>query len=137
MLKDDTAPTHVQVELSGCAPDDAHAVFAALRASFASDRAPDDVPQGTPGPGPTVWAATFDTARTGRRAAPARLAAPVTADVQGGYRAVDTLRATLCDAFAVRVVGMAAGDQENEVQLRLDNRTARDDRGEGTGGHVR
>ncbi|WP_037914706.1 hypothetical protein [Actinacidiphila yeochonensis] len=109
----------VAVVLDGCPTDDARAVLDALRASFtaSSGDSPHDVEEDT-----TVWTATFDVSRTIGLAGPARLSAPVTVTAQGGYRAVDRLREGLAEAFAVRVVGTASGDQEQEAQLRLDNR---------------
>jgi hypothetical protein len=112
----------VAVVLDGCAREDAVVVLAALQASFPSDRAEDDEPADAEGGRPTVWAATFDVSRTLGLAGPARLSEPVTVTAQGGYRAVDRLREGLAEAFAVRVVGTAAGDQEQEARLRLDNR---------------
>lgn len=114
--------TEVLVELSGCAEGDAHTVFEALRASFPCDRAAHEVPHEASRTRPTIWAATIDVHGTQGAVTPGRLGAPVTVDVQGGYHAVDRLRETLTSAFAVRVVGTASGDQENEVQLRLENR---------------
>ncbi|MCB5906664.1 hypothetical protein [Streptomyces pinistramenti] len=110
------------VELTECATQDAHSVFSALRTSFACDRAPDDVPQNVAGVGPTVWTATFDVTDLRGTAEPRRLTEPVTVSLQGGYWAVARLRDSLAPAFAVRVMGTAAGDQEQEVQLRLENR---------------
>lgn len=114
------ADTEVTVELSGCEAEDAHAVFGALRTVFASDRAPDDRPEEVAGARPTVWSSTFDVSEVREKAAPTRLTRPVTADVQGGYRAVAKLQEELGGAFAVEVLGTAAGDQEQEAQLRLD-----------------
>ncbi len=115
-------PDEVLVEVVGCATQDAHAVFSALRESFASDRAADDVPTEINGASATVWTATVDVTDLHGQAAPRRLTAPVTVDLQGGYWAVNRIRESLTHAFAVRVVGTAAGDQEEEVQLRLENR---------------
>lgn len=110
------------MELEGCATQDAHAVFSALRTSFASDRAADDVPEELAGPGATVWTTTFDVSELKAAAEPQRLAAPVTVSLQGGYWAVDRLCQALAPAFTVHVLGMAAGDQEKEVELRLESR---------------
>jgi hypothetical protein len=113
----------VAVVLDGCAKEDADVVLAALQASFPSDRDTGDKPaDADEGDRPTVWTATFDVSRTLGLAGPARLSEPVTVTAQGGYRAVDRLREGLAEAFAVRVVGTAAGDQEQEARLRLDNR---------------
>jgi hypothetical protein len=48
----------------------------------------------------------------------------VTATFQGGYWAVDRLRAGLDSVFTVEDVGSTSGDQEQEVQLRLVPRQA-------------
>ncbi|MEV0323766.1 hypothetical protein ACIBKX_08825 [Streptomyces sp. NPDC050658] len=117
------ASADVVVELAGCATQDAHAVFSALRASFSSDRAADDVPEEVTGPGATVWTATFDVNELKAAAEPRRLTAPVTVSLQGGYWAVDQLCKALAPAFTVDVLGMAAGDQEKEVELRLESRS--------------
>lgn len=114
--------TDVTVELSGCEAEDAQAVFGALRTAFASDRASDDRPQEVTGARPTVWSATFDVSEIREKAGPTRLIRPVTADIQGGYWAVARLQESLTGAFAVEVLGTAAGDQEQEAQLRLDTR---------------
>lgn len=111
----------VVVTLDGCAKEDARVVLATLHASFPSDRAPDDDPADAEGGAHTVWSATFDVSTTLGLAGPARLSEPVTVTAQGGYRAVDRLREGLAEAFAVRVIGTASGDQEQEAQLRLDN----------------
>lgn len=118
----DHPDTQVVVALSGGAKEDAHIVFGVLGTAFASDRAADDAPQELPGERPTVWTATFDVADAHSEPGPARLTAPVTASVQGGYTAVESLRKALASAFTVRVVGTASGDQEEEVQLRLETR---------------
>ncbi|MEK2479360.1 MULTISPECIES: hypothetical protein [Streptomyces] len=110
----------VVVEVEGCRTADAHAVFSALRTAFRSDRAPDDVPQEMAGPGTTVWTSTVDVSERGTEPEPRRLTAPVTVSLQGGYWAVDQLCAGLRPAFAVTVLGTAAGDQEKEVELRLE-----------------
>ncbi|MET9556113.1 hypothetical protein [Streptomyces sp. NPDC006645] len=117
-----SADADVTVELSGCEAEDAHAVFGALRTAFASDRASDDRPQEVAGARPTVWSSTFDVSEVRAKADPARLTKPVTADLQGGYWAVARLQEALTGAFAVEVLGTAAGDQEQEAQLRLETR---------------
>ncbi len=114
--------TQVMMEVSGCHESDAQAVFEALRTVFPSDRAADDTPHQASADHPTIWAATFDVGTRKGTARPPRLAAPVTLDVAGGYHAVDLLRSALSAAFAVQIVGTASGDQENEVQLRLENK---------------
>ncbi|WNI14524.1 hypothetical protein [Actinacidiphila sp. ITFR-21] len=112
----------VAVTLDSCAKEDAQTVLTALSASFPSDRALDHEPADDKSGLPTVWTATYDVSRTIGLPGPARLSEPVTVTAQGGYRAVDRLRESLAEAFAVQVVGTAAGDQEQEARLRLDNR---------------
>ncbi|PZT73494.1 MULTISPECIES: hypothetical protein [unclassified Streptomyces] len=112
----------VSVVLGECPEDDARTVFDALRAAFTTDRSSADVPHETAGRRPTVWTATVDVSEARVISGSVRLGGPVTLDVQGGYGAVDRLRAGLADAFAVRVVGTVSGDQEEEVRLRLDNK---------------
>lgn len=115
----------VVVEVTGCAKEDAHAVFCALHAAFASDRPDTDVPQEAPGPhgpGHTVWISTFNVSEVRAQARPRPLTAPVTLTLQGGYWAADRLREALTHAFRVQVTGTASGDQEKEVTLRLESR---------------
>jgi hypothetical protein len=115
----------VAVTLDSCCKEDADAVLAALHASFPSDRAPEDTPADAPGGRPIVWAATFDVSRTLGLPGPGRrLTEPVVITAQGGYRAVDRLRAGLAEAFSVRVIGTASGDQEEEVRLRVESAAA-------------
>ncbi|MFD5753487.1 hypothetical protein [Streptomyces sp. NPDC127033] len=116
------AGAEVVVALTDGAKEDAHAVFSALRTAYSCDRAADDRPQAVPGVRPTVWIATFDTTEARRDPGATRLTAPVVATLQGGYSAVDHVRETLASAFSVRVVGTASGDQEEEVQVRLESR---------------
>ncbi|MEE1802094.1 hypothetical protein ACIQVO_03115 [Streptomyces sp. NPDC101062] len=118
----DHAGAEVVVALTGGAKEDAHAVFGALRTAYPCDRAPDDLPQDVPGVRSTVWIATFDSTELRHDPATTRLTAPVEATLQGGYTAVEHVRKTLASAFTVRVVGKASGDQEEEIQVRLENR---------------
>ncbi|MEV6011050.1 hypothetical protein AB0M29_30045 [Streptomyces sp. NPDC051976] len=111
----------VAVTLDSCTKEDAHVVLTALHTTFASDREPDDVPADSADGRPTVWTAIFDVSRTLGLPGPAQLGEPVTVTAQGGYRAVDRLREGLAEAFGVRVVGTASGDQEEEVRLRLES----------------
>ncbi|WP_406002469.1 hypothetical protein [Streptomyces sp. NBC_00829] len=113
--------TPVAVTVSGCAKEDADKVFRVLAQSFASDRADDDAPQYTAHRETSVWTSTFEVSRSHAKPEPVRLSAPVEADVQGTYWGVDRLSETLADAFAVRPEGMAAGDQEKDVHLRLES----------------
>ncbi|MFJ6809580.1 hypothetical protein ACIQRK_26755 [Streptomyces anulatus] len=116
------AGREVVVSLSGCDTQDARTVFDVLATAFASDHPMGETPTSASGPRPTVWVTTVDVSEPRAAAAPARLIAPVTVDAQGGYWAVDRLRSHLTGAFVVRVVGTAAGDQEEEVRLRLESR---------------
>ncbi|MEU0369567.1 hypothetical protein ABZ070_04755 [Streptomyces sp. NPDC006283] len=111
--------TSVAVTLSGCSREDADAVFRALSRSFDSEREAGDTPQYVSEGHMTVWSSIFDVAKPHGDAEPVRLAAPVTAELQGGYWAVDRMQATLAAAFDLLEEGMAAGDQEKDVQLRL------------------
>ncbi|WP_181138397.1 hypothetical protein [Streptomyces sp. Ru73] len=112
----------VTVECTGCKAEDAAAIFTVLRTCFASDRDADDAPRETAGAGPSVWTATFDVNQPRDTPEPTRLSAPCTVTLQGGYQAVDQLRKALLPAFVVSVAGTAAGDQEEEVSLRLESR---------------
>ncbi|MFG3114512.1 hypothetical protein ACGF4C_08955 [Streptomyces sp. NPDC048197] len=112
----------VQVEVTDCRAEDAHTVFGALNALFTSNRATEDVPRGSPGMQPTVWAASVDVSEAPAEVEPRRLTEPVTVTLQGGYQAVHRLHAGLARTFAVQDVGSASGDQEKEVQLRLRTR---------------
>ncbi|MFB7918474.1 hypothetical protein [Streptomyces sp. NPDC056061] len=113
----------VAVVISDCDTADARMVFDALRAAFTTDRASADVPRKLAKKRPTVWAATVDVAEERVVSGPTPLGAPLSIDVQGGYWAVERLRRSLAHAFDVRVVGTVSGDQEEEVRLRLDNRS--------------
>ncbi|MFF2655617.1 hypothetical protein [Streptomyces sp. NPDC058045] len=112
----------VLVELSDCAESDAQTVFEALRESYSGDRPAEDVPHQVVPHRPSVWSATFDVCGERKAGPPHRLGAPVDADLQGGYHAVDELRSALTSAFTVEVVGTVSGDQENQLQLRLESR---------------
>ncbi|MEU1281382.1 hypothetical protein [Streptomyces sp. NPDC005805] len=117
-----TAQEHeesVVVTLTGCSREDADAVFRALGRSYDSDRAAHETPQYTKRQDRTVWTTTFEVSHPHGKAEPVRLAAPVTVELQGGYWAVDRMTETLETSFDVRQEGMAAGDQEKDVQLRL------------------
>ncbi|MDF6022852.1 hypothetical protein [Streptomyces sp. JH34] len=111
----------VVVAVTGCPKEDARTVFDVLRRSFDSDRPASDVPEEESDTRPTVWTATVDVSETKAGAGPARLSVPVMVEAQGGYWAVDRLRKHLADAFTVRLVGTAAGDQEQEIRLRLES----------------
>ncbi|KPC81051.1 MULTISPECIES: hypothetical protein [Streptomyces] len=111
----------VVVAVTGCPKEDARTVFDVLRRSFASDRPASDAPEEASDTRPTVWTATVDVTETRTGSGPARLSTPVTVEAQGGYWAVDRLRKHLTEAFTVRLVGTAAGDQEQEIRLRLES----------------
>ncbi|MEN8655389.1 hypothetical protein ABCR94_33640 [Streptomyces sp. 21So2-11] len=113
--------TKVLVELTGCSKEDAHTVLIALRTSFESDRDSDDVPVEQPGSRPMVWSATFEVSDVREQARPTPLTGSVPATVQGGYKAVDRLREQLDAAFSVHEEGAVSGDQEKELQLRLES----------------
>jgi hypothetical protein len=123
------AASQVQVVLSDCSAADAGSLFAALCSRFSSDRCAEDKPHETEGNRPTMWTGTFDTSGSSgdTPVPPAQLSAPVTADVQGGPLAVKHLREALGEAFTMHVLGEEAGDQEVEVQLRLENKAANGD----------
>ncbi|THA71489.1 hypothetical protein E6P78_06070 [Streptomyces sp. A0958] len=112
----------VSVVVSDCPENDARTVFDVLRAAFTTDRSSADIPHEAAAKRPTAWTATVDVSEARTVSGPVTLGAPVTADVQGGYLAVDRLRQGLADAFAVQVVGTVSGDQEEEVRLRLENK---------------
>ncbi|KOG42264.1 hypothetical protein [Streptomyces decoyicus] len=122
--QNDQGAAKVQVQLTGCPPEDAHTVFTALDTLFVSDRTKDDAPRELEGAGAAVWAATVDVSDGAAEAAPCRLTGSVSVTVQGSYWAADRLRAGLGSAFTVQEVGSTSGDQEQEIQLRLDNREA-------------
>ncbi|WP_019069055.1 hypothetical protein [Streptomyces hokutonensis] len=114
----------VSVEISGCSKEDARIVFDTLCACFGSDRCADDIPRDHHETRPTVWLGTFDVADAHERPTgdPARLAASVDADVQGGYWAVEQFRTTLDSLFTVHDLALTSGDQERELHVRLESR---------------
>ena len=61
--------------------------------------------------------------RRGRHPEPP--SAPVTVEVQGSPPAVRLLREALEEAYSVRQVGVDAGDQEVQLQLRVEGREGR------------
>ncbi|MEU0602239.1 hypothetical protein ABZ484_29005 [Streptomyces sp. NPDC006393] len=122
MVSEPEHPESVSVELSGCSKEDARIVFDALCACFSSDRRADDVPRDYHEVRPTVWLGTFDVAEPRGTCGPAHLGASVTADVQGGYWAIDRFRTTLDSLFTVQDLCTASGDQERELHVRLESR---------------
>ncbi|MGX5183542.1 hypothetical protein ACWKT5_12160 [Streptomyces avermitilis] len=130
-MSEQTLPaSQVQVVLSDCPAADARRLFDVLSGRFASDREPGDRPQETREDRPTVWTGTFDTSHeaAGVTAQEVGLSAPVTADVQGGHLAVKVLREALAEVFTVHELGGDAGDQEIQVQLRLESKPPRESR---------
>ncbi|ALO91940.1 hypothetical protein SHL15_0747 [Streptomyces hygroscopicus subsp. limoneus] len=116
-------PETVSVEISGYSKDDARLVFEALSACFASDRAPEEVPQQLHETRPMVWLGTYDVAEArGEGCPPVHLDSPVQADVQGSYWAVERFRHTLDSMFTVQETCTASGDQERDLHLRLESR---------------
>ena len=118
----------VEVVISGCSAADAGSLFAELCRRFGSDRAAEDAPHEAAGGRPTMWTGTFDTSATlgkpGMTAAQRpHLSGPVTAELQGEPHAVECLRRVLDETFVVRQLGLVAGDQEVDVELRLESRT--------------
>lgn len=109
--------TQLTVTLSGGEAADARTVVRVLEGVFG---APDGLPADE---NATVRTATFSAdAGTGRDAPQdaGRLSTPVTVTVQGTPRAVRRASETLIRAFAAHDEGAAAGDQEQERQLRLE-----------------
>lgn len=119
--------SQVEVVLCDCSAQDAERVFACLRAHFESDRRPDDPPHETGTDRPTMWTGMYDTAAvpTDAEDRPEPPSAPVTVDVQGSPPAVRLLRAALEEEYSVHQVGVDAGDQEVQLQLRVEGRRGR------------
>ncbi|MEU9211905.1 hypothetical protein AB0D27_29230 [Streptomyces sp. NPDC048415] len=116
--------SEVQVVLSDCSAADAGRLFAVLCGHFASDRCAEDQPHHVEEHHrPTVWTGTFDTsASPGGTAAPIEpLSGSVSVEAQGSHLAVKRLRRALGEVFTVHETGEDAGDQEVQVQLRLDS----------------
>jgi hypothetical protein len=114
--------SQVEVVLCDCSAQDAERVFACLCTHFESDRRLDEPPHDTADDRPTMWAGHYDTAAVPtdaeERAEP--LSGPVTVDVQGSPPAVRLLRAVLEEAYTVHQIGVDAGDQEVQLQLRVE-----------------
>ncbi|MEE1759905.1 MULTISPECIES: hypothetical protein [unclassified Streptomyces] len=120
--------SQVEVVLCDCSAQDAERVFACLRAHFESDRRPDDPPHETGTDRPTMWTGMYDTAAAvtaGEGRHPEPPSAPVTVEVQGSPPAVRLLRSALEEEYTVRQVGVDAGDQEVQLQLRVEGREGR------------
>jgi hypothetical protein len=116
----------VEVVVSDCSAADAGSLFAELCRHFGSDRAAEDAPHEAHRTRPTMWTGTFDTSAApgtaGRTAPPPPLSGPVKAELQGEPRAVERLRSALDELYAVHQLGVVAGDQEIDVELRLESR---------------
>ncbi|MGX4694102.1 hypothetical protein [Streptomyces sp. JNUCC 63] len=112
--------TQLTVTLSGGEVADAQTVVRALEGAFG---APDELPTDE---NATVHTATFSADTGTDQGAPAaprdagRLSTPVTVTVQGTPQAVRKASETLTHAFTAHDEGAAAGDQEQERQLRLE-----------------
>ncbi|NLU68685.1 hypothetical protein [Streptomyces sp. HNM0574] len=111
--------TQVSVQISEGAWRDVETVFRVLGTLFETDRGAHAPHQATVGH-PHVWAAQLTVEPPWERPRPTPLTGPVTAELQGTPQAVDTLARALTDAFVVREEGMASGDQERQVWLRLE-----------------
>jgi hypothetical protein len=115
----------VEVVVSDCSAEDAGSLFAELCRHFGSDRAAEDAPHEAHRSRPTMWTGTFDTSAppaTAGHTPPPPLSGPVRAELQGEPRAVERLRRALDEMYAVRQLGVVAGDQEVDVELRLESR---------------
>jgi hypothetical protein len=117
----------VEVVVSDCSAVDAGTLFAQLCRRFGSDRAAEDAPHEAHRSRPTMWTGTYDTSAppgpAGRTpATPPPLSGSVKAELQGEPRAVERLRHALDEMYAVHQLGMVAGDQEVDVELRLESR---------------
>ncbi|WP_200301520.1 hypothetical protein [Streptomyces adelaidensis] len=114
--------SQVEVVVCDCSAQDAERVFACLCAHFESDRHPADPPHETGTDRPTMWTGTYDTAAvpTDTEEHHRPLSAPVTVDVQGSPPAVRLLREALEETYTVHQVGVEAGDQEVQLQLRVE-----------------
>ncbi|MGP3976616.1 hypothetical protein ACTWQF_21915 [Streptomyces sp. 8N114] len=108
----------VSVELSGCACEDAEAVFGVLSGLFPSDWT-ELQPEGRKA---NVWLSRFDVSGDSGRPEAVTLGAQVTAELQGSPQAVERLHRVLLEAFGVVEVLEVAGDQEKQLRLRLETR---------------
>jgi hypothetical protein len=116
----------VTVTVTDCPAQDARSVMKVLAAGFpSSEGESEDLPQDTPGAGPTVWTSVFEVSPEARQdgvAAPDPLSGPVTVTLQGSPQDVELVRGAVDDAFAVLDEGEASGDQEREVRVRITSR---------------
>ncbi|MCQ4040736.1 hypothetical protein ACFOSC_22525 [Streptantibioticus rubrisoli] len=112
----------VTVVLNDCAAQDADTVFRSLNTAFPA------TPGGAPGSpistrqgGQTAWIESFDVSAEGPHSAARELTGPVTADLQGCPDAVRKVEHALGDSFSVAEHGLIHGDQEIDVQLRIES----------------
>ncbi|MFI6645386.1 hypothetical protein [Streptomyces sp. NPDC050504] len=135
-----TSRPQVQALLDRCTPQDAYTVMAVLRDRFGGDRAIGGDP-GVPRSRSQVWTVVLvaeeqvvghreerEESATGRNgsggtAHMTHLHGTVDAALQGPPVAVRRVLTELRGAFGVRAVGQVAGDQEIEVQVRLESGT--------------
>ncbi|MFF9059668.1 hypothetical protein ACIRPQ_13475 [Streptomyces sp. NPDC101213] len=122
MDRERSHPESVSLEISDCSKEDARIVFDTLCACFESDRCAEDVPEQIDENRPMVWLGTFEVGEVQDCARPARLSSSVTADVQGGYWAIERFRTALDSMFRVKDLSSASGDQETELHLLLESR---------------
>ncbi|MFJ8934676.1 hypothetical protein ACIRL0_03035 [Streptomyces sp. NPDC102365] len=118
-----TSGTHLALTLTltGGSAADARAVVHTLEPVFGS---PDTLPGDD---GATVYTATFGSGDApsgdgggGKPSAADKLSTSVTVTLQGSPEAVRQADETLSAAFTVHEEGAAAGDQEQERELRLE-----------------
>ncbi|MEU4083450.1 hypothetical protein [Streptomyces aureus] len=120
----------VHVMLGDCSAADAKTVLGVLCGRFTADREGADEPHESGSGRPTVWTVLFDTAaEPGSGAGPVpQLSGQPTVEAQGGPQATQRLREALDAAFTVHELGTEAGDQEVQMKLRLDAKTAHETR---------
>ena len=116
-------PTHVSVQLTDCAREDADTVLAVLWSAFpdSADRRSEESGRAhdMDAEGPTVWTVTVETAGPTVPQKRPTLTGSVTATLSGGYHAVDQVRQALTSVFVVEDLGSVPGDQEQEIRLRM------------------
>lgn len=115
--------TQVSVQLTDCGTEDVRTVFTVLSTVFECDRDPLEAHWASPDR-PEICSAEFDVAQHRGRLEPAALEGAVAAEIQGSPWAVHQLREALTNAFTVREESSAAGDQEQQLWLRLESGTA-------------
>lgn len=119
MISTEGGASRVSVLLSDCACEDALAVLRTLGGMYDSDH-PVVEPGGAEVGSATVWSASYDVVGAGRQPEATVLHGPVDAELQGPPHAVDLLAESIKGAFTVRTGRAASGDQETEIQLRLE-----------------